>query len=226
MKQRKVFLAIPTLTGELRKETEATVQIMTMEAQSLDWDLYIHKIIGDSLIAHARNLSVSQFMKSDCTDYFALDADVAFGAGVFTRLMTHRVHFVAAVYRMKCDEVAFPMRWPGNMAPPVEARAELVEAEAVPFGCVRISRPGMQKVWDAAESEWFMSSHKGGPKCRLLFNTELKDNVFWGEDFYFCRKWRETGQKIWVDAEIPMHHVNPEGKIYSGKLADHVWADL
>lgn len=224
--KRKVYLAIPTLTGSLKKATEATVMMIRMEAESLGFGYEEYRLAGDSLVMHARNVILARFLKSDATELFCLDADVAFGPGVFTRLMTHRVHFVSAVYRVKCDEERYPVRWPNPTEIMVDNRTGLIEANDVPFGCVRISREAIEKMVAANPDEWFDCHYEPGLKCPMLFNSELKDHQIIGEDFYFCRKWRETGGKVWVDVDIPIHHVGteflPDGtardKVFSGNL--------
>lgn len=223
---RKAFLAIPTLTGALKKATEATVLCIKMEADSLGFGLEEFRLAGDSIISHARNVILAKFLKSDATELFCLDADVAFGPGVFARLMSHRVHFVAGVYRVKQDDERYAIRWPNPTEIMVDNRTGLVEANDVPFGCVRISRAAIERMVVANQEDWFDCSYEPGLKCPMLYDTRLENHQIVGEDFYFCRKWREIGGKVWVDVDLPIHHVGteflPDGsardKMYSGCL--------
>jgi hypothetical protein len=220
---RKAYLAIPSLTGQLKQATEATVMCIKMEAESMGFGLQEFRLVGDSIITHARNTILAHFLKSDATELFCLDADVAFGPGVFTRLMSHRVHFVAAVYRAKQDDERYPVRWPNPTDITVDNRTGLVEANDVPFGCVRISRQAIERMVAASPEDWFDCCYEPGLKCPLLFNTEFKDHQIIGEDFYFCRKWRETGGKVWVDMDIPIHHVGTE-RLQDGTVRDKVYS--
>lgn len=40
---------------------------------------------------------------------------------------------------------------------------------------------------------------------------------FWGEDYWFCMRWKEQGGEIWVDPDITFTHTG--SKQYSGRLA-------
>jgi len=176
--------------------------------------------VGDSLISHARNVCVAKFLESDCTDLFFLDSDVACGPGAFSRIMKHPVDLVAGVYRVKSETVRYPVEWlgPGDLW--ADPATGLLEVRDVPFGFVRLTRAAVEKMVEAHKDEWFTAAGAESLKCWLLFNTEVKDNRFWGEDFYFCRQWRELGGKVWVDPEIPLQHIDAEGTPYIGHLGN------
>lgn len=219
--QRKVFIAIPTLNGQLAAQTESALDSIKIECAGLGWGVEEFRWVGDSLIVHARNVIAARFLESDCTDIFWLDSDVGFAPGVFTRLMSHRVDFVAGVYRVKSDDERYAVRWPLEGELWADPTTGLLEAQDVPFGCVRMSRLVLMKMRDSMPEDWFTAqSGANGLKCWLMFNTEVRDNQFWGEDFYFCRKWRELGGKVWIDPELPLVHVNGEGKVYAGNLGE------
>ena len=44
-----------------------------------------------------------------------------------------------------------------------------------------------------------------------LFNTELQDGEFWGEDYVFCRRARQAGFRIWIDPCIALDHAGVRG---------------
>jgi hypothetical protein len=100
----------------------------------------------------------------------------------------------------------------------IDQRTGLMLAQDVPFGCVRVSRPAIEKMVEANKDLWFKASYDPELICPLLFNTEFVDHVFRGEDFYFCQKYRETGGKVWVDSDVPIVHVGHDGTVYRGNL--------
>lgn len=216
---RKAFLAIPTLTGKCLPATEQSIVFFEMEAQSVGWDFQQFRWSQDSLIAHARNVCLAKFLESDATDLFCLDSDVACGPGAFTRLMSHQVEFVAAIYRVKAETERYPVLGLDTGATQ-EMMTGLLEVKDVPFGFVRLSRSVVEKMVEAHPDDWFYANHAERFKCPALFNTEIRDHTFWGEDYYFCRRWRELGGRVWVDPEIRLAHVNSDGKAFTGKFAD------
>jgi len=216
---KSIFLAIPTLTGKCLPGTEASVNMMAMEAESVGWKLTQFRWAQDSLIAHARNVCVAKFMESDCTDMLFLDSDVACGPGVFSRLMTHDADVVAGVYRVKSDEERYPVV-PIEGGAVQDTATGLLEVKDIPFGLVRIRREVIEKMTAAEPENWFYANNAERMKCQALFNTEIRDHVFWGEDYYFCRKWRAMGGKIYVDPEFRLAHVNGDGKSFAGSFAE------
>jgi hypothetical protein len=221
---RRVFVAIPSYSGKLTPQTELALGLFEMEAAGLGWGLDPPFVwAGDSLIAHARNLCVGKFLQSSATDLIFLDADVGVGPGVFSRLMTHRVNFVAGVYRAKCETEQYMVRWLPSAKPlKGDKRTDLLEVEAVPFGLARLTRACIDDMVRAYPKESFTTHMAPGVKCWNLFNTEVRDGLFWGEDFYFCRKWRAIGGKVWVDWDIPTVHVNGDGTAYHGHLGNWI----
>lgn len=202
----KVFLALPYMR-ELSAHTQATINLFHIEAASQGFEVEEFHWRGDSLIAHARNVCLAKFLQSDCDEIFFLDSDVACGAGIFTRMLTHRVDIVAGVYRVKCDDEKYAVRWRGGVEKRiVDVRTGLLAAEGVPFGFIRISRNMVQFLVETYPDRWFNTPLFPG-KVPALFSTECIGNEFWGEDFYFCRLLRQTKHMIWVDPEIPLVHV-------------------
>jgi hypothetical protein len=218
---KRIFLAIPTLTGRCVDATERSIAFFKMEAECLGWTLTEFRWAQDSLIAHARNVCVAKFMESDCTDMLFLDSDVACGPGVFSRLMTHDADVVAGVYRVKSDEERYPVT-PLPEGSLQDVNTGLLEVKDIPFGLVRIRRSVIEKMQASDPDNWFYANNADRTKCHTLFNTMVEDNLFWGEDYYFCRKWRALGGKVYVDPEFMLAHVNGDGKAFSGSFAEYL----
>jgi hypothetical protein len=193
--------------------------MMALEAESVGWGFTQFRWAQDSLIAHARNVCVAKFMESDATDMLFLDSDVACGPGVFSRLLTHDADVVAGVYRVKNDVERYPVVGLDEPATQ-DTDTGLLEVKDIPFGLVRIRRSVIEKMQAAEPDNWFYANNADRTKCHALFNTEIRDHTFWGEDYYFCRKWRALGGKIYVDPEFRLAHVNGDGKAFSGSFAN------
>lgn len=187
----------------------------------MGWGLTIFRWVGDSLIAHARNVCLGKFLESECTEILFLDSDVSCGPGVFTRMMTHRVDMVAGVYRVKLDEERYPVMPLPEAELREDARTGLMEVACVPFGFVRMTRE-LVEAYVAKDPDAYFETHLApGLKVPFLFNTEVIDHIFWGEDFYFCRRLREHGWRIFVDHELVLHH-SGYGKRFTGCLGEFI----
>jgi len=44
--------------------------------------------------------------------------------------------------------------------------------------------------------------------------------MYGGEDWNFCRRWRELGGAVWLDPTIELQHHG--ATVFAGRLADHV----
>lgn len=211
---RKIFLACPSYSGKLKPATQMAIQCFTMEASALGWELEQFHWQNDSLIVHARNAIVGKFLETDCTDLFFVDDDVAVGPGVFTRLMMNPNDFVGAVYRMKKDEETYAVLH--MQSDPMPDENGMLEVGGIPFGMVRLRRSVLEKMVDAVKDDWFWAASVPNLKCWMLFNTSVENHIFYGEDILFCRKWRDLGGSIWVDADIPIQHISATDKVYPG----------
>lgn len=216
---RKVFLAIPSYSGKLKEQTKVAVTCFNLECSSLGWTLQDYRWCNDSLIVHARNALVGAFMKSDCTDMFFLDDDVAVGPGVFTKLMMQPVDMVGAVYRQKKDEETYAVNYINDNKTP-DPQTGLLEVMGIPFGMVRIKRAAIEAMTKADEENWYWAACVKDMKCWPLFNTSVKDRMFFGEDMLFCQKYRDIGGRIWVDPEIPIQHVSADERVFPGHFGN------
>lgn len=211
---KRIFIAIPTLTGKPTPQTETALQCAAMESMGLGWKCKIFRWSHDSLIQRARNVILAKFLKSGYTDLVCVDDDVAWGPGVFTKLMLHDVEFVCGMYRKKLDDECYAV----NMVAPVTPTEKgLIEAEAVPFGFVRMTRDAVKKISAHYADQWFAPHEEPTLKAPNIFATDVVDHVFVGEDFMFCRRWKEMGGAIHIDVDLPLHHVSRDtGKMFSG----------
>lgn len=200
--------------------SDVSRQGMHFEAAGAGFSITEFHWVGDSLISHARNVCVARFLESDCTDLFFLDSDVACGPGAISRMMKHPVDLVAGVYRVKSETVRYPVEWLDRPELWADPETGLLEARDVPFGFVRLTRKAIEQMVEEHRDDWFLAAGDDSLKCWPLFNTEVREHRFWGEDFYFCRKWRELGGRVWVDPEIPLQHIAQDGTPYIGHLGN------
>ncbi len=213
-----VFIAIPTLSGKLPEQTRETLTRFHSETEAQGWAATEIRWQNDSLVAHARNALVGMFLASDCTDLIFMDSDIAVGTGVFSRLIQHDPEFVSVVYRQKKEPEIYAVNYLNKPELWADETTGLLEVSNVPFGLVRIKRSAIERMVEAHKDDWFMVNSRPNLKTWCLFNTELKDNIFWGEDFYFCRLFRALGGQVWVDPDIDIGHVNSDGVVFEGNF--------
>lgn len=214
--KRKIFIGIPALHGKVTPQTQTALACANIEAAGLGWELQEYRWSRDSIITHARNVLLAKFRDSGADEMLWVDSDLGWGPGVFTRLMHHRGDIIAGAYRTKNETERYPVRTFHNPLAWIDGASGLMEVESVPLGFCRMSRAAAEGLAEADKDKWFYAASDEKIKCVGVFETGLVDNVYWGEDFFVCRKWRALGGKVYVDPELPLHHVGDDGTLYSG----------
>lgn len=172
-----------------------------------------HFMSNESLITRARNECAAAFLASPATHLMFIDADIGFEPKAVIRLLTSGHDIAAGSYRLKCDEVRFPIK-PENLEPPDEHG--FIEAPGATTGFMCIHRrvflrmqeaiPGLAYQADSGEMHW------------AFFDTAIRDYKYLSEDYEFCRRWRDLGGTIHIDTTPRFTH---QGfKQYEGGLAD------
>src|SRR5215510_2993269 len=108
---RKIFFAIPSHSGFVPVPTMMSLIQSINDLGGLGFTVTVECWAGDSLIPHARNVLISKFLASDCTDLVCIDSDIVWDTEAITRLLSHRCDFVAGMYRFKNEEENYPFRY-------------------------------------------------------------------------------------------------------------------
>lgn len=214
----KVLIAIPAMDGTIHMGTMRALLAELLGLIQAGWLFDIYEVVGCSLMEDARNLCVSRMLGSDFTDLMFIDSDVCWEPGAMIKLLMHPVDIVGAVYRHRRDPVTWPVKW-------LEERDELwadpatglLEVEGAPTGFLRITRAAAEKM--VASAEWYHDAQAPDGKSWMLFDRIRDANhQKWGEDFSFCKRWREMGGQVWIDPEIEMGHIG--NKTFTGTIGN------
>lgn len=227
-RRRHVFLSVVTYFGTVEPETGEAINRACEQMKAAGIEHTVQMWSGDSLIADARNGVLAEFLKSGADDLVFIDYDVAWDGDEFMRLLNHPVDLVAGVYRIKKPDEEFPVRFLERGGRWDDPETGLLEVSGVPFGFVRMTRNCALRmtIWYADR----VYAHARTGKAWCVFDCGLADGLYWGEDFFFCRRWIDTEGKVWVDAEMTLHHVGwkdhakpNEGRMkYTGCLGDYL----
>jgi hypothetical protein len=207
-----VVFAIPSLGGTPSFET--TIAMMKVAGE-----LAKHKInhaviarLGDAYLAKVRSKLASDFLNQfpGVENFFFIDDDVGgFPPEKVVEFIRRPESLLLGIYPKKQDITDFPVILLSNTETgELIERDGLVAAAWGPTGFMRIKRHVLEAV--AAKSKRFRDMEPDGKEAWywLMFDCGLgKDDWYWGEDFNFCRCWREEcSGEIWVDPNIPFTH--------------------
>lgn len=213
---RKVMLGILSYTSEPKLATLLSFVFSLGHLQGNGFDVEISARFGDGILPRARNSIVGEFLKGECDDLVMIDDDVSWKPEALPSLLSHNVDMVAGVYPMKIDEPTFPLRLLKDRQFLV-AENNLLEVETVPAGFLRMSRQCLTRMRDAYIERAYHDTATNDTAW-ALFDFEARPEGYWGEDYLFCRRWRDIGGRVWIDPEMKLQHVGL--KTYSGCVGD------
>lgn len=174
---------------------------------------------GLPLVHLARNLLAAQFLRQpDATHLMFIDADIEWQPGDVLSLLEHDVPLIAATYRVKSPEEAFPVCPLVGNAIAITKRLGVprVEVERLPAGFMLIKREVFLRLIEAYPDTLISTfgstsfSDEGYPVYDF-FPSSLRRGELESEDWGFCRRWRETGGKVWLDPTIVLTHYGTVG---------------
>lgn len=207
-KQRHVWIAIPAYTGTIHLGTMRSIISDLLLLADRGDKVTIFDESGNAMIGDCRGLIVAQFLASDATDLVFIDSDMVWESGALLKLVDHPVDFVAALYPQRRDPIDFCVQWiPDRPELQADLDTMLLEVAGVPAGFMRLSRTMLERMVEAYPDSQFLCTQAPNDTVHDLFGPYRIGKIKFGEDYSFCRRWRDIGGKIWVDPEITMGHI-------------------
>lgn len=216
---KHVFFALPAYSGQLHVETFRALLANMLALLKRGDRFTLWDESGNAMIAHARDLILAQFLASDATHCVFVDSDVVFPADAVLRLVDAPVDFSAVVYRQRKDPANYCVMYDTTKAELwADPATGLLEVLAVPAGFLCLTRECVLRMSSVYEHKTFNDKCAPNGKAVALFDNIHDGDMYWGEDFSFCKRWRDMGGKIWVDPLINMGHIG--NKMFTGSLGE------
>lgn len=217
-----VFIAMPCYTGRVDLGTTASLLKETASLARSGINVSFGDQRGNSMISHARDMMLAQFLASEATHYFAIDDDIVWPEGTIQRLLDHGVDFVAGIYPMRADPLGFHCRFLTDRA---ELRGDpehptLLEVDGVPGGFVCVSRHAVEQMVLKYPEKRFADRNAPKGYAWALYDNIHEGDLYFGEDYSFCLRWRRIGGRIFADPEIVMSHIGT--KAFTGSFGEHL----
>jgi hypothetical protein len=178
----------------------------TARQLNIDWTL--ETMVNESLISRARNTLTAKFLDMpDATHLFFVDADIGWEPWHLLVLLNRDVDVIGGLYPMK----TMPIKWVVN---------GFDGAEEGPDGLQEVSKAGtgfllMKKhVFEKLKTHPAVKQYKNDigldPKfdqhLKTYFDTAVRQNRYYSEDWTFCENWRDLGGRIWMDKRVLLRH--------------------
>ena len=234
----KVVLATPTF--ERRPCIEYVVSLLQTQKALADAgiDCVTTLLGGDPYLAKVRNRLAGLFLSenADATDLFFLDDDIGWPGRKVVEFIQRDEDVIGGIYPKKTDNPEWPLELAlDDAGQPIE-KAGLYQVKLAPTGFLCIKRHVLEKMaatagqyhdsthptaapfhWNIFDMGWFL------PDGSRPVPAMGRMGQFWGEDYYFCRRWRDMGGAVWIDPDIEFSHTGRKSWRGSFKPALDQW---
>lgn len=206
-----VCVGIASHDGKVCAQTVDSLLAEQFVASRQGVHLLVQWELGCALIGVARNRLAKSFLSIASADCMVMvDADISWPAGTLLRLASRPQDVVGGTYRAK----RAAEYWHVDGEPePVD---DLYRVDGLPGGFLKISRRAFQSI----EANAYLDS--AGVEWRDYFPTGFHNGRLYGEDFGFCRLWRESGGEVFLDPSIKLRH-HGGSQVYAGD--PHEWLE-
>jgi hypothetical protein len=203
----QIYIGVPVY-GQPEIEFVSSLSKLKSVFSAVGYDVEVDFNTGCSVISKARNDIVKRFMDSRFDYLLFIDSDIQFDALDVMTLITSGFDFCGIPYRVKSDTVKFNCVLNGIN------EGNWLGADRIGSGMIALSRACINLMIGSYPETEYVDS---GQIKHALFDFEIYNREYWGEDYCFCRRWKAISGDIWaLPAEIG--HVGK--KIFSGKIGE------
>lgn len=189
---------------------------------------------GNPYISGPRANMLKRGLDAKCDIFVFLDDDLSWEPEALLKLVQTPGDVVGGTYR--CKEADFSDNYMGRILQSAEGRPTSIRAD----GCIECSclPAGFLKVTKEAVFKFMMDYPElcYGPPWSYavdLFNHGAHKGLWWGEDYAFCRNWRDKGGQVWLVPDLNINHHDwndplidegkwDEAKVYRGNFHEYL----
>jgi len=207
------------------------------------------QIMKSSLVTQGRNLCVSSFLSSPMTHLLFVDSDILFNAESIFKMIERDKDVISIPYPLKtlrwdkaydkmkqgkiknADDIrkslhTYPMKIPNNNN--VDVDRGVIEVTHSPTGCMLIKKSVFTKMIEKYPNKNIVQKtvingeYVTMPHLWNFFDTthDPVEKTYLGEDFSFCKLWRDIGGKCYAFIDDPIAHIGEHQ--YEGRFADEL----
>jgi hypothetical protein len=209
IRKSRVHICMPCYGGQLTESTFMSFIKWANTARQLGIEWTVETMTNESLISRARNTLVAKFLNStQSTHLMFIDADIGWEPWHLLALINHDVDVVGGLYPMK----TMPVKWCVNGIPGAKEDdpSGLIEVTKTGTGFMLIKREVFEKSNQHPAVKSF-ANDIGLPVelnqyMKTYFDTTVRENRYYSEDWTFCENWRDLGGRVFVDRRVLLRH--------------------
>lgn len=225
MSTKSIFIATPCYGGMVTQEFTQSLLNFLVSCFQNKINCHIELAGGESLIPRGRNHLVSKFMASDCTHLMFIDADIQFDGNDILKLLHHNLPVVCGAYPTKSLGERYVINLVDSEKIGFFPNTKVTEVADAGTGFMMISRETIEKMKESYPELHYEGDFDGGYQTLTgyseeeissmrknlysFFDTihEPNSNNYLSEDYAFCKRWRDIGESIFIDASILLNHI-------------------
>lgn len=239
----KVFICTPMYGGQcFGFYTQSLLQLNNLFRDN-NISSMMSFMFNESLITRARNALAHQFLKTDCTHLFFIDADIRFNAADVLPMLAADKDIICGIYpkkeinwqgvknaldagvdvdSLKHHTGSFVVNlvgYSGSVTVPINEPVEIWNGGT---GFMIIKREVFEKLADTVPAYTNdvndLAGNLKAEEIKEYFATSIEPgtNRLLSEDYHFCRIWREAGGQIFA---APWAHLSHIGSyVFEGAL--------
>jgi len=227
LKKTRVHIAMPCYGGQLTESTFMSFIKWANTARQLGIDWTVETMTNESLISRARNTLTAKFLNTpESTHLMFIDADIGWEPWHLLVMLNHDKDVVGGLYPMK----TLPVKWCVNGIPGAreDDPSGLVEVTKTGTGFLLIKREVFEKLNAHPAVKPFINDIGLDPVLnqymKTYFDTAVRENRYYSEDWTFCENWRDIGGQVFVDKRVLLRHTGTY--VFDYSTQDKLYTDL
>lgn len=207
---KKLFIGIPAYDHKVSLKQAISLMRFAQQTGQHGIEIVMGSVCGCSVVSRARNLLVQDFLESDATELFFVDADINFQPEDVFRLMAWvsepNIGIAAGIPCTRQVEKTYIVTLDDNNDKVIMNDMGLVRAKRVATAFMMIKRKVIEDLVEK-NPQWRYYDHMRERNLTAVFDFQVKDNNYVGEDYLFCDRAREIGYEVWIDPTIKLGHM-------------------
>jgi hypothetical protein len=204
----KVYLGLP-IYGQADAEFISALLKTRVVLDRAGFEVEVDINTGCSVVSKARNDITQRFFASGFDKLLFIDSDMVWNPVDAVKLLLSPYDFCGIAYRSKSEGIRF------NAVANGEVNEGWIGADAIGTGFMCLTRKCVDRMRLAYPQTAYTDD--SGDEVMALFDFEIHNGKYWGEDYTFCRRWKGIGGDIWM---MPAQIGHIGKKTYSGNIAN------
>ena len=227
LKTTRVHICMPCYGGMLTESTFMSYIKWSNTCRQLGIDWTMETMTNESLISRARNTLTAKFLNNkESTHLMFIDADIGWEPWHLLVMLNAQKDVIGGLYPMK----SLPVKWcvNGFEGAEISEDGNLQEVSKTGTGFMLIKRDVFEKLNAHPATKSFLNDIglpvELNPYMKTYFDTAVRENRYYSEDWTFCENWRDLGGKVWVDKRVLLKHTGTY--VFDFNTQDQLYKDL